>query len=82
MEMNSLSEQKVSFPVRLRAALRKRLRRSAGNQARIHRVAPAVVLSPRALRLLALLVLANGLILAALGISLYRAGLALSARRW
>ncbi len=80
MEKNSISEPRVPFPARLRAVMRNRLRRPANDPARSHRVAPAVVLSPRALRLLALLVLANGLVLAALGISLYRAGLALSAR--
>ncbi|MBC7226710.1 MAG: PD40 domain-containing protein [Thermoflexales bacterium] len=70
----------LSFPQQFWAAVRRRLRRPVRNQARSAGGVPSVVLSPRALRLLALLVLANGLILAALALALYRAGVALSAR--
>jgi TolB protein len=71
-----------SIPKRVWAAMGRRLRRAPRpqpNHTAERRPAP-VVLSPRALRLLALLVLANGLVLAALAVSLYRAGTALMAR--
>ncbi len=80
MATNSISERKPSLPARLWATLRKRLRRSARGPARSNSEASPVVLSPRALRWLVLLVLANAFILAALGIALYRAGTALNAR--
>lgn len=74
MEPTGTGPKSMPLLQRLRATIRHRFRRPAGGPA------PTVTLSSRALRLLALLVLANGLILATLGVALYRSTVALQAR--